>query len=213
MARLSHTHEQECKYCHQAFIPVKRGTQLFCSSSCRTTYCKKKKAGTLGRLTKLKGPGRSGPAASFAEMTLAAGAGALAANTLTQGAEYYAVTKGLVEQVTQLTVLVQQLHAKQAAQEARSKTDAMLLGRGILTLLTRAGASKEEAWAALHTPFSLPAPAELPRGEEEPLPAMAPLTTAPPLPREQPVPATAQLEAELAALLQTLAEGRPAGAE
>jgi hypothetical protein len=206
MARLAHTHEQECQYCHQAFIPAKRGTQRFCSGSCRTTYCKKKKAGTLGRVTKLKGPGRSALPASFAEMTLAAGAGALAANTLTQGAEYYAVTKGLVEQVTQLTVLVQQLHAKQAAQEARHKNDATLLGRGILTLLTRSGATKEEAWAALHTPFSLPAPAEppgLPRDEGEPLP------TATPLPRVQPVPAAAQLEAELAALLQALAEGRP----
>lgn len=148
-------------------------------------------------------------------MTLAAGAGALAANTLTQGAEYYAVTKGLVEQVTQLTALVQQLHAKQAAQDARDKNDAMLLGRGILTLLTRSGATKEEAWAALHTPFSLPAPAEpsgLPRGEGEPLPATAPLPTATPLPREQPLPAAAQREAELAALLQALAEGRPEGA-
>ena len=113
MARLQKTYEQPCVYCHQDFVPVKRGRQRFCSASGRTTHCKKKKAGTLGRVTKLKGPGGMLQRGSFAENALASATGALAANTLTQTAEYFAVTKGLVKQVEELKRMVIQLSKNQ----------------------------------------------------------------------------------------------------
>ena len=61
-------------------------------------------------------------------MTLASAAGALAANTLTQGAEYHLVTKDLVEQVTQLCAQVQRLQASQAASEARYEANCGAIG-------------------------------------------------------------------------------------
>lgn len=166
MARLKSTHTQSCKYCYQEYVPVKRGTQLFCSASCRTTYCRKKNKGSLGRVTRLSGPVRNQQKGTFAETVLASATGALAANAVTQTAEYYAVTKGLVKQVEQLTQLVQQLTASQAA-------TAQLLGRGTLNVLTKLGATKEEALLAINTPFQTPAvaPAASAQPEAPALPA------------------------------------------
>lgn len=67
-----------------------------------------------------------------------------------------------MEQVTQLTARVQQLQAAQAASDAGHEATAALLGRGILTLLTRSGATEAEAWAAMYTPFARPAPSAEP---------------------------------------------------
>lgn len=174
MAKLKNTYEQSCEYCHKDFVPNKRGTQRFCSPSCRTTNCKKKRAGTLGRLTKLQGPGRGVQPRSFAETALASATGALAANTVSQTAEYFAVTKGLVQQVEQLTRLVHKLAADQAR-------DATMLGRGTLTLLTKLGASRAEALAAINTPFSTAAsdavPQALPMRKEIAFPSL--LSSAP----------------------------------
>ena len=149
MAKLKNTHEQSCAYCHQDFVPVKRGTQRFCSASCRTTHCKKKKAGTLGRVTKLKGPRGGMQRGSFAETALASATGALAANTLTQTAEYFAVTKGLVKQVEDLTRMVMQLSKTQF-------NTFNLLGKGQVAILKQMGLSREEAFERLGIP--LPAP-------------------------------------------------------
>lgn len=115
MATLSPTHAQQCVYCYQDFVPVKRGTQKFCSGSCRTTYSKKKKRGTLGRFTHLPGPHGGVPVpegtgtASFGQQVLAAGTGALAANVVSQTAEYFGVTQGLAQEVKELKRLVQML--------------------------------------------------------------------------------------------------------
>ena len=157
MARLADTYELRCAYCHQEFIPAKRGTQRFCSGSCRTTYCKKKKAGTLGRVTKLKGPGQSGSPTSFAEMTLASAAGTLAANTLMQGAEYHLVTKDLVEQVTQMRAQVQRLQAAQAASEALHEAK-WRYWAGASSRCSRLGVTEAQARAAIATPFGRPTP-------------------------------------------------------
>ena len=100
MATRLTTHTQSCRYCHQDFVPTRRGTQHYCSASCRTSYCRKKKQGTLHQLTKLPGPGGRQP--SFARLTMAAAAGSLAANTATQTLEYFAITQDLVQQVTAL---------------------------------------------------------------------------------------------------------------
>ena len=115
MATLSPTHAQQCVYCYQDFVPAKRGTQKFCSGSCRTTYSKKKKRGTLGRFTHLPGPQGgalppevTGPA-SFGQQALAAGTGALAANVVSQTAEYFGVTQSIVQEVKELKRLVQML--------------------------------------------------------------------------------------------------------
>ena len=128
---------------------MKRGTQRFFSASCRTTHCKKKKAGTLGRFTKLKGPRGGMQRGSFAETALASATGALAANTLTQTAEYFAVTKGLVEQVEELTKRVGQLSKTQSA-------TFNLVGKGQVAILKQLGLSREEAFERLGIP--LPAP-------------------------------------------------------
>lgn len=146
MARLKTAYEQSCAYCHSDFVPRKRGTQRFCSASCRTTYCRKKREGTLGRVTKLRGLERGLQRGSFAETALASATGALAANAVSQTAEYFAVTRGLVQQVDQLTHLVQQLIKDQA-------NSAKQIGRGTLTVLTKLGASKAEALEAISTPF------------------------------------------------------------
>lgn len=117
MAKTSPTHTQECLYCYRDFVPAKRGTQKFCGSSCRTTYSKKKKRGTLGRFTHLPGPSGApapvapGSPASFGQQVLAAGTGALAANAISQTTEYFAVTQGLIREVEKLTGLVQTLLA------------------------------------------------------------------------------------------------------
>lgn len=95
------THSQSCRYCHQDFVPTRRGTQQYCSPSCRTTYCRKKKQGTLHRLQRLPGPATSS-ATSFEKLFLAATAGSLAANATTQTAEYHLVTKDLLAQIAQL---------------------------------------------------------------------------------------------------------------
>ena len=153
MARLQKTYEQPCVYCHQDFIPVKRGTQRFCSASCRTTHCRKKKAGTLGRVTKLKGPRGVMQGGSFAETVLASATGALAANTLTQTAEYFAVTKGLVKQVEELTRMVVQLSKTQF-------NTFNLVGKGQVAILKQMGLSREEAFEQLGIP--LPAPVAKP---------------------------------------------------
>ena len=153
MARLKPTHMQSCAYCYDDFVPRKRGTQRFCSSSCRTTYCRKKRQGTLGKLKKLPGPlqKQQKGANTFAEMALASATGAFAANAVSQTAEYFVVTQGLVKQVEQLTKLVQQLVVDQTDNAKR-------LGRGTLTMLTKLGASKEEAWKAINTPFMVAGP-------------------------------------------------------
>lgn len=153
MARLKPTHTQSCVYCHGEFVPRKRGTQRFCSASCRTTHCRKKRAGTLGKFTKLPGPNNEAGmrSNSFAEMALASATGALAANAVSQTTEYFAVTQGLVKQVEHLTKLVQQLVVDQTDNAKR-------LGRGTLTMLTKLGATKEEAWKAINTPFIFAGP-------------------------------------------------------
>lgn len=150
MARLKPTHTQSCAYCYDEFVPRKRGTQRFCSPSCRTTYCKKKRQGTLDKLKKLPGPlhKQHNGSGSFAEMALASATGALAANAVSQTAEYFVVTQGLVKQVEHLTKLVQRLVVDQTDNAKR-------LGRGTLTMLTKLGATKEEAWKAINTPFQI----------------------------------------------------------
>ncbi|SHJ40045.1 hypothetical protein SAMN02745146_3039 [Hymenobacter daecheongensis DSM 21074] len=150
MARLKPTFTQSCDYCHGDFVPRKRGTQRFCSASCRTTYCKKKREGTLGKRTKLQRPGNElrKSSNSFTEMALASATGALAANAVSQTTEYFVVTQGLVKQVEHLTKLVQQLVVDQANNTRR-------LGRGTLTMLTKLGVTNEEAWKALNTPFPI----------------------------------------------------------
>ena len=150
MAKLQNTYEQSCAYCHQDFIPVKRGTQRFCSGSCRTTHCKKKKAGTLGRVTKLKGPRGGMQRGSFAETALASATGALAANTLTQTAEYYVVTKGLVKQMEELARMVTQLSKTQS-------NTYNLVGKGLVAILKQSGLSREEAFERLGIPLTAPA--------------------------------------------------------
>ena len=82
---------------------------------------------------------------------MASTTGALAANAVSQTTEYFAVTQGLVKQVEQLTKLVQQLVVDQTDNAKR-------LGRGTLTMLTKLGATKEEAWKAINTPFMAAGP-------------------------------------------------------
>lgn len=134
MARLKPTHAQSCAYCHQDFIPTRRGTQRFCSGGCRTTYSRKLKAGTLGKLTRLPTPAavQRQQTPSFGKQVLAAGTGALAANAVSQTAEYFAVTKGLVQEVAELKSLVVQLLNNQAHGNRGLFT-------GMLTLLEKAG--------------------------------------------------------------------------
>ena len=121
MAKTSPTHTQECLYCYWDFVPVKRGTQKFCGSSCRTTSYRKKRKGTLGKFTHLPGPSgapalaAAGHQASFGQQVLAAGTGALAANVVSQTTEYFAVTQGLVRQAEKLTGMVQMLLAHHTA--------------------------------------------------------------------------------------------------
>ncbi len=86
---------------------------------------------------------------SFAETALASATGALAANTLTQTAEYFAVTKGLVKQVEQLTQMVIQLSKTQS-------NTFNLVGKGQVAILKQMGLSREEAFERLGIP--LPAP-------------------------------------------------------
>ena len=115
-------------------------------------------------------------------MALASATGALAANAVSQTTEYFAVTQGLVKQVEQLTKLVQQLVVDQADNAKR-------LGRGTLTMLTKLGATKEEAWKAIHTPFSATGPtkahAALPPSqlEEILLPPLVPVEVPMPIER------------------------------
>ena len=87
---------------------------------------------------------------SFAETALASATGALAANTLTQTAEYYAVTKGLVKKVEELTQMVIQLSKTQS-------NTFNLVGKGQVAILKQLGLSREEALERLGIP--LPAPA------------------------------------------------------
>ncbi|NVO86764.1 hypothetical protein [Hymenobacter terrestris] len=100
--QLPNSHLLACQHCHQEYVPVKRGTQKFCSSSCRSTHSKQKKAGTLGKFTSLPGPTRGG--LGFLESTAAAGVGAATANAL----EYLLVTRHLVSRSEEHT---QQLSA------------------------------------------------------------------------------------------------------
>jgi hypothetical protein len=175
MARLKPTHAQSCAYCHQAFVPVKRGTQRFCSGSCRTTYSRKKKAGTLGRLTQLPTPAAVQPPSSFVQQALAAGTGALAANVVSQTAEYFAVTQGLVQQVDRLTQLVELLLQNHA-------TSTRLTGSGLLALLQKSGVSTDVARrvlglsAAKTAPLATPAPAATAPARVPARPADEPLT-------------------------------------
>jgi hypothetical protein len=98
MASSSPPNKQKCAYCGDKFVPVKRGTQRFCGPSCRVSYCRKKKAGTLGRITHLPGPARASAGLSFSQTVLAAGLGSLGANLLTQAGEYALVTQDLLQQ-------------------------------------------------------------------------------------------------------------------
>ena len=86
---------------------------------------------------------------SFAETALASATGALAANTLTQTAEYFAVTKGLVKQVEQLTQMVIQLSKTQS-------NTFNLVGKGQVAILKQMGLSREEAFERLGIPLSAP---------------------------------------------------------
>lgn len=144
MARLSASYTQSCRNCYQEFIPKKRGTQLHCSASCRTTYCRKKKAGTLGRLTKLPGPqqrvGLENP--SFAKAALTSAAGALAANAVSQTAEYFAITQGLERKVDKLLKMVDYLIQFQSSSNK-------LLGKGLLKSLRAMGIPETAAREAM----------------------------------------------------------------
>lgn len=102
MARSSPTYKQKCAYCGDKFVPTKRGTQRFCGASCRVSYCRKKKAGTLGQLTRRAGPPRPAAGLSFGQSVLAAGLGSLGANGLTQAGEYLLVTRALAQQLQAL---------------------------------------------------------------------------------------------------------------
>ncbi|RZJ93948.1 MAG: hypothetical protein EOO60_04120, partial [Hymenobacter sp.] len=128
-AQLLLTHTQACLYCHKDFVPVRRGTQKHCSNSCRVSYCRKKRNGTLHRLVQVPGP--AGARASFGEMYLAATAGSLTANTVTQTAEYLLVTKGLQAQLTQIQQLLpsQAQPAVSAAQQAINEEHRQLLAQ------------------------------------------------------------------------------------
>ena len=100
---------------------------------------------------------------SFAETALASAKGALAANTLTQTAEYFAVTKGIVKQVKQLTRMVIQLSKTQS-------NTFNLVGKGVMATLKQLGLSREEAFERLGIP--LPAPvAKLTPKKQLPAPA------------------------------------------
>lgn len=149
MARLKTTHEQICDYCHQDFVPKKRGTQRFCCASCRTTHCRKKRAGTLGRVTKLKGPRLSQPTSTFMDAALASATGALAANAVSQTTEYFAVTQGLIKQVEHLTRLVEQLTANHT-------TATGIMVRGHMNTLVKLGLPKAEASQVLNLPLAPP---------------------------------------------------------
>ncbi len=102
MAHFSPTYKQKCAYCGGKFVPTKRGTQRFCGASCRVSYCRKKKAGTLGQLTRRAGPPRPAAGLSFGQSVLAAGLGSLGANGLTQAGEYLLVTRELAQQLQAL---------------------------------------------------------------------------------------------------------------
>jgi len=102
MASSSPPYKQKCAYCGDKFVPVKRGTQRFCGASCRVSYCRKKKAGTLGRVTHLPGPPRVSAGLSFKQTVLATGLGSLGANVLTHAGEYALVTQDLVRQLQAL---------------------------------------------------------------------------------------------------------------
>jgi len=102
MARSAPAHKQKCAYCGAKFVPTKRGTQRFCGASCRVSYCRKKKAGTLGQLTPLPGPPRRAAGLTFQQTVLATGLGSLGANVVTQAWEYALVTRELVQQVRAL---------------------------------------------------------------------------------------------------------------
>ena len=86
---------------------------------------------------------------SFAETALASATGALAANILTQTAEYFAVTKGLVKQVEELTRMVKQLSKTQSA-------TFNLVGKGQVATLKQLGLSREEAFERLGIPLTSP---------------------------------------------------------
>ena len=90
---------------------------------------------------------------SFAETALASATGALAANTLTQTAEYFAVTKGLVKQVEELKRMVIQLSKNQS-------NTFNLVGKGQVAILKQMGLSREEAFERLG--ILLPAPVAKP---------------------------------------------------
>jgi hypothetical protein len=103
-------------------VPTRRGTQLYCSASCRTTYCRKQKQGTLHRLKRLPGPA-PGATTSFEQLFLAATAGSLTANAVTQTAEYQLVTKDLLAQIGQLQ---QQLRQQLALNQRQGQLLAQL---------------------------------------------------------------------------------------
>ena len=86
---------------------------------------------------------------SFAETALASATGALAANTLTQTAEYFAVTKGLVKQVEELTQMVIRLSKTQS-------NTFNLVGKGQVAILKQMGLSREEAFERLGIPLTAP---------------------------------------------------------
>lgn len=99
---------------------------------------------------------------SFAETALASATGALAANTLTQTAEYFAVTKGLVKQVEELTRMVKQLSKTQF-------NTFNLVGKGQVAILKQLGLSREEAFERLGIPLSASV-TKLPPKEQLPAP-------------------------------------------
>lgn len=151
MALLKPTHAQPCAYCYQDFIPTRRGTQRFCSGGCRTTYSRKLKAGTLGQLTQLPTPAavRGQGRKAFKETFLAAGAGALGANVITQGVEYLAVLRPMEQRLERLETMAEQILRNQAQifqSQAQEKV-------GLLALLTKAGIAPNVARAGLGMPL------------------------------------------------------------
>ncbi|WP_460615753.1 hypothetical protein [Hymenobacter seoulensis] len=38
--QLPASHTLVCRHCHKDYVPAKRGTQKFCSGSCRSTHSK-----------------------------------------------------------------------------------------------------------------------------------------------------------------------------
>jgi hypothetical protein len=169
MASSSPPNKQKCAYCGDKFVPVKRGTQRFCGASCRVSYCRKKKAGTLGRITHLPGPPRVFAGLSFPQTVLAAGLGSLGANLLTQAGEYALVTQDLLQQL-------QAIQHAMAAWGPPPPTDTAALASPPDNAPTTAGVAAPHQ--AIQRGRTSPVIAPVERALPGPLPEVRPVTAA-----------------------------------